>query len=245
MFLPFQANLHDLLYYVFDGVYMHHNVATSYNPFLWTMSIEMLGSFIIFLNIFIFNYSRHKWLLLILQLCFFIVFEPYYSLFIAGMLMGGLRKNGYFQKIRTKIFNYLGLFLLIAIAVEISFFPKLEVTILTMHFDLLALLAIIIVFLIYSNDFLLGFFKNKISHFLGEISFPLYAIQFVVLVTITSYLVLYFNRLNQLDFSVACGIAFFSIFVTIIIAFVFRKFEKLFLQKVNVFIHKYIINIKG
>ena len=55
--IQFQPNILELLYYAFYKVYDGHSSLISYNPFLWTMSVELIGSMLVFLFLYVSCYN--------------------------------------------------------------------------------------------------------------------------------------------------------------------------------------------
>lgn len=251
IFLNFNESFMGLLIYSLEGVYMHHDVYRSYNPFLWTMSIEMLGSIIVFLNIFVLGKIKVEirlWVL-ILQTLFFLFFSEFLALFIFGMILGYLRSQGIFKKIDDLKYNYLFLLIFILLVFIIMPFEREHIY---HYIDLITLkkfthllynfvYAGLIVFLIYSSNRLKSLFSGGVSLFLGEISFPIYIFQFNVLVTLSSWMIIRFNTLNILDTWKFLLIPVISIACTILLAVCFRFLEKIFLNKMNNIINNKIL----
>ena len=75
----------------------------------------------------------------------------------------------------------------------------------------LSLAAAVFLFAIYSNNRLQSLFDNRFSHFLGELSFPVYLVHLPIVVSLESYLIL---RLCA-DGIVTRGSAYFIILVTL------------------------------
>jgi peptidoglycan/LPS O-acetylase OafA/YrhL len=69
----------------------------------------------------------------------------------------------------------------------------------------------VFLFAIYSNNRLQSLFDNRFSHFLGELSFPVYLVHLPIVVSLESYLIL---RLCA-DGIVTRGSAYFIILVTL------------------------------
>lgn len=80
----------ELLRSFFGVAFVSHSSAENYNPPLWTMFYEFLGSFMVFAILVILRASRPRtWILGVL----FIVltfYEPFLALFVAGILIADL-----------------------------------------------------------------------------------------------------------------------------------------------------------
>lgn len=252
LFLNFSPNLEGLFRYMLEGVYFHHDVHTSYNPFLWTMSVELLGSILVFANILILSKVKEKaqvWILCI-ELVFLWFFGEYLCLFIAGMLFGLLRRRGLFEKLRQWRFNLLFLFLFIILSFLVIPYKQSKIFSLadTLTFNripheaYLFLWAGIIVFLSYSSRQLSFFFSSAPSRFLGDVSFPLYALQFNVLISVTSLGLLLVNQQFTLTSLVTWVVPIISILITIGLAVATRFFEKKFLNTLSQFAKKKLLS---
>lgn len=247
VFINFQPDFINLLSYAFDDVYFAHSTATSYNPFLWTMSIELLGSLIVFINIFILGAVAKPLPFLITQAVFFIFVSPYYSLFIFGMLLGYARKFDFFVNARAWSGSYVFTIGLAVVIILISMLKNCSITIFGQPLQrlvqierLLIIWAMIIVSLIYASPIALRFFKSRVSVILGEMSFPIYITQFIVLVSFLSYGIVFLSETNRLSQFNCYILAAVSLLFTFALAVIFRAQEKIFLSYVNAFIVKKI-----
>jgi peptidoglycan/LPS O-acetylase OafA/YrhL len=242
-FLNFPMSFMGFLRFSLEEVYMNYNGGHSYNPFLWTMSIEILGSIIIFLNCFVLEkIKKQYWLwILISQTFFFFYFGEVLSLFFFGMLLGYIRSQGFFKRIGNLKYN--NLFLLFFVALVFILMPfyqnqifKIYETI-TFHIfyptSFLFAYTGLVVFVIYCSNSLKKIFSTRTSILLGEISFPIYILQFNVLITLTSWMIIKFNEHQILNGWMYLIIPITSIVCTIFLALVFRVVEKKALSKIN------------
>lgn len=245
-FINFRQGPLSAVQYALEGVYFHNTEGRVYNPFLWTMPIEFLGSLIVFINIFVLGRQKNVLLILIPQAVFFLYFSENYFLFIAGMILGYLRSVGLFTAIRAIKWNwvFLLLFILLTFVVYNFYLEQVEaafnrLTLGRIDSDsLLFIFATAVVFLCYSSNILTIFFSTGFSRFLGDISFPLYVFQFNILVSLTSFMIIYFNKMGLLMNETYLIIPIISILATIGIATIFRVMEKKYLQMINSFVAK-------
>jgi peptidoglycan/LPS O-acetylase OafA/YrhL len=100
-FLLFEPNLWGVIRYGIYGVYFDQ-APKSYNPFLWTMSIEMLGSVLVFLNALLYPYLKRPHIVLVCQIIYFAVMRSYLCLFLVGILLGSFRSEGTLAKFAAK-----------------------------------------------------------------------------------------------------------------------------------------------
>jgi peptidoglycan/LPS O-acetylase OafA/YrhL len=226
-FLAFEPNLLAAVRYSVYGVYFDHT-PVSYNPFLWTMSIEMLGSVVIFLNAYLYPYLRYRNQVLVCQVLYFAAFRSYVCLFVVGMLLGSLRADGSLAAIASKrswrLASWLGL---ATVAAATAVFGE---HLGTMKVVALACLSVACV---YANPVVTSFFRSRFSVFLGELSFPMYLLQFPVLVSLTSWLILKAQAAGQLTLLVASSIGLLSVLASLALAWLFRLGEKRFLSALN------------
>ena len=72
---------------------------------------------------------------------------------------------------------------------------------------------------VHANPCLLGFFRSRLSLFLGRISFPLYVLQFPVLVSLSSWLFWKVGAAGRLDPGTGLMVALVSCLITGALAF--------------------------
>lgn len=183
-FLSFEPSLSDMLRFSALGVFTTDHPSTSYNPFLWPMGIELGGSMLIFSLSIIYRDLRRPTLWIAVAAVALLYLGSPYGLFLVGAVFGGLRSDGVFAVAGrwpawnriTTIFVVGGLYALIALPQS--------------HDGRLGLLlASVVVLVCYSSIDLLTLMRSRISRFVGRISFPVYFMQFPVLVSLTSWLI--------------------------------------------------------
>jgi peptidoglycan/LPS O-acetylase OafA/YrhL len=99
--LPFTPNLGDLFHYSFLGVY-GLNTPHPYNPLLWSMRIEIFGSFIIFgilLLESIFRIGVIEFVVIIVAIS--LAVQPGFSCILFGLIFGRLHALGFFALCRN------------------------------------------------------------------------------------------------------------------------------------------------
>lgn len=232
-FLLFNESLIGFLRYSLIGVYISHTRELSYNPFLWTMSIEIVGSMLVFLLCYLWQrLKKPQWV------CFGLVvwltaIGSFFSLFFAGMLLGYFRQQGYFEKLlRQRNHQYLALGIVIGIVgiliMTANMYKPAAIK------PLMLLVAMMLVFCFYTQKSINAFFCNKLSHFLGEISFPLYLVHFQVLISLMSWLVIQdYAVKGAVDQLAMVGFACISVVVSVFAAWCFRLVERLVLKRVD------------
>jgi peptidoglycan/LPS O-acetylase OafA/YrhL len=239
--LQFDQSLHRFIRYSLIGVYTSHTKELSYNPFLWTMSIEMVGSMMVFILCYLWKRLNNPKLLCVGLAVFLTIIVSPFGLFFAGMLLGIYRRQGFFEKLLTQRKHQ---FLAFAIVLTIFFISILTSgMLLSVVIRLITpLVAFLLVFCFYSQVHFKSFFCNKLSSFLGEISFPLYLVHFQVLISLMSWLVIQdFTTKGTVDQNAMLAIGMFSVSVSLIVASCFRFIERLILKPIDSLVLKVLI----
>jgi peptidoglycan/LPS O-acetylase OafA/YrhL len=210
------------------GVYTGHTKANSYNPFLWTMSLELVGSMLTFLTCYLWpRLHRGKAVLAATALVLFAL-NSFYCLFFAGMFLGLLRTESFYAGPAGKGARQ-GLWLagfaaLVLLLVAANGHP------LPLFFDLG--MAIALVFVLYSQRGLRGFLRGRLSTWVGDLSFPVYLVQFAVIISFESWLVTVWNaRGAGIGWLPLIGVS--AVAVTLLAAWIFRQAEKTILGYVD------------
>jgi peptidoglycan/LPS O-acetylase OafA/YrhL len=186
--LQFVPTVVSWLHYVLYGVYVSHNNHSAYNPFLWTMSIELVGSMLVFLFMYMHGRLRRpKAVLMALALGTFAL-KSFYWHFFVGALFAIWRREGVWEKWRQRPGSgaVAALVVLCSFAVDVW---SQNVPAFSAYIAML--LGPLLVAAFYATPYFLAFFSNRVSRFLGHISFSLYLVHFAVLVSLSSWLVLH------------------------------------------------------
>ncbi len=232
-FLPFEPDFGSMLQYALWDVYGNHTAITSYNPFMWTMSMEMIGS----LAVFVFLYASPSLAAplrtaAIVAVAFFVL-GSWYALFFVGVTFGYLRRNGALHRLqldrRWQVASALGM---LATALGVSYLADKQ----WFWFDGAA--AVVLVGAFYTNGIALWAFRGRVSQALGAISFPLYLVHFCVLVSITSY---WITSSATLDRKTMLAIAAGSVATSLVAAAVFYQVEKRLLDLMNRVVQRALI----
>jgi len=228
-FLQFQPSFAFLVKYVSYGVYFDTAEPRAYIPFLWTMSIEMLGSALIFL--FGLQMERLKsparvalFIALVLYAC-----KSYYALFFLGAWFSILRARGVLPRQPNWGTRGLSLSLLAMAFWSCARSPDIGSDSLWMN----AARAAAIMGAVHLNGDLIALMSSRLSRFMGQISFALYLVHFVVLVTLTSHLILMAHADGSLTQGEALGIFALTVVVSMLAAWLFARVETWCLSHVN------------
>jgi peptidoglycan/LPS O-acetylase OafA/YrhL len=170
------------LYYVF----FNFNPGANFNPVLWTIAYEFAGSMLVYMIVGFFRSDKNKTYLV--PIAFIILFNLFNNPIIACFAIGYLFAElyvAYGQRLENNTWvNWLST-ILFAVPVICSTFYR------TGHHFYIALLASLLVLSVTFSSVLKRFFSNKVSRFLGRISFPLYLIHLPLICSFSSYLFLY------------------------------------------------------
>lgn len=214
-FIESDPSVIDAVMYGAYGVFSINSPIQSYNPFMWPMSAELRGSFLVFAVGFILPCLKHKiFILCILAAALFFV-GSLLSLFVVGIIFGLLRRSGHFQKIRLCKRNRIlvaAMFLLICVADIFAVVANEKNT------HAMSVLASMIVYAIYCSDDLLKFMNNPLSQFFGKISFPMYYMQFSVIVSYSSWCIYEFYERFSDKYLFSALVSITTVLITIVIS---------------------------
>ncbi|HDR2459444.1 TPA: acyltransferase [Enterobacter ludwigii] len=217
-----------LLSSIIDGGYTTFFIGGHglYNWVLWTMKIELIGSFILFFTCLLANYSKYRFVAAIIALAaiYFLVDNPTekfgYIAFIIGFLIHdhGKRTTGSSQFILLAIGLYLAGFH--ANSNSYSFIS----TVLGANTGLISytLSASLIVYSVLMGDLLNLSLSNKLSLLLGKLSFSIYLTHLPILFSVGVYV---FNVTSESfgRFESAALATFTSLVATIFVSLIFQK----------------------
>ena len=187
IFYKFDASIKDVIKFSLYDVFLKYDHNKTYNSSLWTMPIEIIGSFMIYTYLGIFRTTDQVyWRLVALVTITLFVVEPYYSCFLIGYVIAEVNirydSNYLIGLLRIKNVELFCLLMFVVIAMLSTYFS---------HNDYIeCIFASSIVFLVSLSKNLKSFFSNKISNYLGRISFPLYLIHIPIICSFSSYLYL-------------------------------------------------------
>ncbi len=180
------------LAYVFQyglgGVYGGVDGAKAIVPFLWTMKTEMVGSAIIFLLLFSFRWVPFAFAIIGVVATGLLLAghgNSQSACFLFGLLFCALRGWGVFARLRrSRPAVVLSWAAVAIIAVLVGYARELGI-----DKSAMPLFAVPLVFAIFCNPTLCAVFQAPVSQWLGKLSFPLYLMQFPVLISFTSWAV--------------------------------------------------------
>ena len=184
-----------------------------YNPVLWTMTYELLGSFLLFAFLLIIHPLKNKNTLFITLICvLFFTKNEFYAAFILGAFLNkniihnetGIFKNGLKKYI-------LLLFLLIGIlfcsyplcnTVDHTIYQYITFSFLNNYNFYHVIGAFIIMVVVLHSDKLKQFFSLKIFSYIGKISFSFYLLHFIILCSFSCFTFKQFHQFYGYNISV-------------------------------------------
>jgi len=193
---PFEQQLSmiDTFYHGFILNFFHYE--STYNPVLWTMTYELLGSFLVFALLWAVGKHAIRYVVYLVLIGFFI--QSYYLAFILGILLSDITHSSFFQQFQTK--KHPVLFSIITIAgIYFSTYPYVDVQhtiyeplrVFGETFPYLSFYHILGAFCLFTvvlvSNVCQRFFSHPICTYIGKLSFSLYLIHFSILFTFSSY----------------------------------------------------------
>jgi len=227
-FLAIDASLVRCIRFALIGVYGKTDATTSYNPFLWTMSVEFIGSLLVFIVLYAWKDLKRPAACMVGVGLFLFALGSLFCLFFAGIAFAQWRASGSLARFATVRWQWaagtLGLLTVVASVVVRS---------LSYEVQLLGgmLCALVLVAVCHVHAGAIRFFSSGMSSFLGRISFPLYLVQFPVLVSATSWWIVHAGALISLQ--QALWISLGSTALVIVLSVAFERVEAWLLRRAN------------
>jgi peptidoglycan/LPS O-acetylase OafA/YrhL len=169
-FLAFTPTIERLMSFSLWNVFVAYSDTETYDPPLWTMTYEFFGSFMVFAVIAALRPSRLRTVMLGVLFVALAVMQTYFALFVAGILIADLFPTAGPARTTNRAGAVLCIVGLLLILLPHTWFGAVYVggaTALTAG-------------AIFCGP-VRGFFENRLSGFLGWISFPLYLVQAAVI----------------------------------------------------------------
>lgn len=214
------VSLLSALKFSFIDVYVGPSPGGNILPFLWTMPIEIGGSLALFFYLLIHDFLERPLRFLIVLYVVALILSPFFACFFAGIFMAAIRARGSsWNVVNQRFVAPISILLALGLSSILAFYTDLGARYLS------SFLAVGICF-ISINNWIIGSFlrENAISVFLGNISFPIYLMQYLALNTIMAWCVIY---VDNLDVTSALLIGMATLAFAISLAVMFRPIDKL------------------
>ncbi len=222
--LDFPITFAGLCQYSFIEAFTLVRPSEEWNPFLWTMGVELDGSLIVFaILLFARDWRGLRPALLIAAIL--LAFAPLratqnVSCFLVGVLFADFRAQGLFAALgRADLQRPL----IVALAAVLF---AAGAAAYSGHHDYKNLKAIAILFLVFATPAAGAFFRAPLSQFLGRISFPLYLVQFAVIISPMSAAMALAESHGALGRPMAYAIGLGAVGLTIVVAYAFLPVER-------------------
>jgi peptidoglycan/LPS O-acetylase OafA/YrhL len=188
-----------------------------YNPVLWTMHYELLGSFLVFSFLAFFGNLQRRWIFY--AAVFIISLQTYYLAFFIGVALCDLWINNqpFWNKVSPRLAVGMLIAGLILGSIHASIYHTLYLTSGLLMFDAHQMLifeysigATFIMVAIFRLEWLARFFESRPLQYLGKISFSLYLVHFIVIYSLSAFLFnhMYYRLGYFLSFVIMLAISF-------------------------------------
>lgn len=227
----FTPTVPNLLKESFIGVFFLQ--AENYNPAQWTMTYELLGSYLVFAVLALFGRYKYRNFVYFILCCIF--FQTYFIAFIAGLIICDLNINGFIEVFRKKAFKWVLIALIFGsypagmdvsnTIYKIFDFSTVYDAPITNNLPLFYhILGAVCFFLVLINsERLQRFFSAKPLLFLGRISFSIYLIHLPIMGTFSGFMFITLRR--SMSDTAAFAFTFVSSLVLILAAsFIINKY---------------------
>lgn len=173
--LAFEPSLDHLFAFSFYRVFFAYSHDQSYVPPLWTMSIELMGSIIVFCLLAVFGRLRMRMLVYCVVASLLIANGSYYALFVFGIILAEMFNTDYPPA--TFLWSFVLVFGLV-----ISFIVGEG----SLRGEMLGVASLVAAAIFLPS--VRRLFETRTSAFLGRISFPLYLIHAPVMASFSLWL---------------------------------------------------------
>ncbi|MEO7221011.1 MAG: acyltransferase [Devosia sp.] len=218
-FVRFEPGVLDAISFAFAWTYTWP-VAHNYNPFLWTMLAELWGCWVLFALSQNDRYLREPYSPLLLLTVLTLLMFPLGACFGAGALIALAERDGALPASSTPLLSFVASCGLLALLAVAAFTQLLDG-----GNRFLAVLGTATFLAVRYSLPAQRFLNTGISQFLGHISFPLYLVQFAVIVSHSANLIVWVHTAAALTTSTALLIAAGSVVASLVLATLFLPIE--------------------
>ncbi len=200
---------------------------SSYNPVLWTMLIEFLGSMLVFATLALFGDSSKRYLVYLLLIV--ILHTNCLPAFIIGLAL-----CDYYHSKERNNFPISITALIFALAIYVGSYQKIGASGIWNILDIISnadksfpfiIGAVLFVVAVINGKWLERFFSSPLLQFLGKISFSMYLIHLLIIGSLACSLFSWFYAIMHLSYGVSFMITFFiSLSFTIGASFLMYKY---------------------
>lgn len=242
LFLPFKPSLGDVFRYSLMGVFTDPTFQKSYNPFLWPMGIELVGSLIVFSVGMVYRRLVSPLTVCLSASVYLMILGSVFSLFFVGISLGILRAKGTFIDLQELPFGRLLCAFSLVGLVGFNVFTNPYVT---PNDAGRYAEAAVLVFVLYASSDCVGFMRSNASQFLGRISFPLYFMQFPVIASWTSWCLVHSQAHPHSAWKSAPLVIVTSVIITVFVAYGAELLEARYLRALDRWIRELFVPASG
>ena len=220
VFLTQNISIKSFIQYCFVNVYETVPIAEAFNPFLWTMRVELVGSLIVLLVLLSWGRLSNKlWLAILASVCLQTsVSSGYIPLFFVGMSFAWLRNIAPLSENAGRIGNgWLPLLLFFVTLAAIMVCNRMRIA----PFRVEQVFAPFLVFFALKSRAAVSFLRRPFSQFLGKISYPIYLAQFPVMISLMSWMIVRAGAGGAMAASTCAAIIAVSLVACVLLALVF------------------------
>lgn len=202
------------------GVYFGPSSESNILPFLWTMPIEMGGSIVLFAYLLIYDFLERPLMFLGILYIVALIISPFFSCFFAGIFIAAIRTKGSSWCVgNSRLAAPISMLLTLSLSSILAFYAVPSAQYLS------SFLAVFVCYYSVENHSVSLFLrKNKLSFFLGNISFSIYLVHYLALNTVLAWFVI---KCGNLDVTSAFLIGATTLAFAIFLAAMFRPVDKL------------------
>lgn len=196
------------------------------NPPLWTIGIELWGSFLVFGLCFLMIKMKKIYRIFLLSALFFIVIDSYYCAFVFGIIIADLHKNWnmkWFVNHKNIISWILFIPAVICFSYQVYLLPEYQhwnnFSFIKTGFPMIG--AILLFIFVLCNDRVKNILTFKPLIFIGKISYSIYIMHWIIIYTIASYFTAIIKPDNSLSF---LAVIFITVAIIIIVSWIVDKY---------------------
>lgn len=220
-FYDFSPSFLGMLRFAFWDVYFAYQTSTSYNPVLWTMSIELAGSALVFALLALFGIKNLRFIVYAISAVVLSLLVSPLLAFVLGMILADLFNSKRLQRMRITPAALVFSIAAFVISVLFSTFCR------DLYPDprILSWIAFVLVAGIVACKRVTRLLEGDISRFLGKISFPLYLTHLPIICSFSAWLYITLTNNGNAPY-IAVWLTFFSTLPVIFLAaFTFAPME--------------------
>ena len=223
----------------------------SYNPVVWTMRYELIGSYLVFILIPIIVLLKNDYIKYIFYTISLVFIVTFLGLFFIPFILGVILCNMHYNN--RGVFKYKGKkykFFMLIIGLFLGSYPYTDTSYTIynfLEFDFLGQRtsgiyhiggAFFLMISMLSSSLLQNLFSKKLFYFLGKISFSMYLIHFIILCSFSSFI---FKELIQYNLNYNLMILL-TIIPTVILILISSYFMNKYVDSLSIKVAKIIYN---